>query len=92
MKKYPPKGWEYEYITFPNKEFPNKYKILKLGDNPYQNPINKKKCSKYHTFLIPRSSKVIISGKYLSLLEEHYNYFINIIEENRGKIEEKNEI
>lgn len=88
MKKYQPEGWEYNCIMFPFPEEFNKYEMAKVSDNPYQDPRNKKKCSKFHTFLVPRSSKVIISGKYLPLLEEHYNYFIKIVDENREKIEE----
>lgn len=92
MKKYPPEGWEYNCLIFPYEKEINKYELIKVSDNPYQDPKNKKKCSKFHTFLIPRSSKVIVSGKYLSLLEEHYNYFIHIVEENREKIEEINDV
>lgn len=97
MYKTPPEGWKYTCLVFSDKNgiakdgYP-KYKATTIKTNTYQPIKNLSKCSKFHTLLVPRSSKVIMSGKYIDLLKEQYGYFIKIIEERRNEIEEKKKI
>jgi len=87
MKKYPPENMYYDCLEL--KENNDQNEMIKLKTNPYKNPQNNKKASKYHTFLVPHSGKVILSGKYISLLREQYEIFLEIISEYRDEIEYK---
>lgn len=51
--------------------------------------IKKKKKEKYITFIIFSSSKIIVSGRYDSVMKEMYYSFINIISQNKDLIAEK---
>jgi hypothetical protein len=64
-------------------------KRINITNNPYKNPKNAKKTSKYHTFLVPRSGKIIISGKYMPLIEEQYYLFLDIVHKYKNIVEEK---
>lgn len=48
-----------------------------------------KKTERYHTFLIFHSGKVIQSGPRYALMEDVFRYFIGLITEHRGFIEDK---
>lgn len=58
-----------------------------VSKNPYE--IKKEGKKKYTTFLVFRSSKVIESGRFEGSMKHSYEKFLNIIKNNRDKIEEK---
>lgn len=94
MRKEPPEGWTYTCLVFSDKNkvgrdgYPT-YKTTKIKTNSYQQPKNRAKASRFHTLLVPRSSKVIMSGKFISLMEQQYLFFLKIIDERKNEIEEK---
>lgn len=63
-------------------------KIIECDQNFYS-PLKKTKKKNFTTFLVFLSSKVIESGKYDEVIEQHFNKFLDIIKENRDLIEEK---
>ena len=96
MPKICPKEWYNVGVIFQNSApvisndgFAKIYRRVKVKDNPYKNKKNEEKGSKYHTFLVPRTGKVIVSGKYMSLMEEQYNFFRKIILEHKDEITER---
>jgi len=95
MKKKEPQGWYDIVLVFSEEDDKNDpdgflhiQKKIRIFSNPYKNTKNSKKKSKYHTFLVPRSGKVIVSGKYNILLEKQYLLFLDIIDKYRPIIQE----
>lgn len=82
---------------FSNKPEKHLYTRLILNDTPVIDKVteniydsNKKNKNKYTTFLVFRSSKVIESGRFYNSMKDSYNFFINIINENKNLIKEQN--
>lgn len=80
-----PENFKYDCMTI---EHGKKPKFSKVPENLYDDKKTKKK-EKYTTFLVFRSSKVIESGRFYESMKNGYNYFIDIINQNKDSIEEK---
>ena len=61
--------------------------IDKVDDIKYSDKKKKKK-KKHTTFLVFQSSKIILSARYQENMSEDYEYFLDIINKYRDKIEE----
>ena len=82
--KKKPENYNYKRHTFINNAFVED-DIGKI--NPYKP--KKKRSTKYTTFIVFSSSKIILSGKYLCEMERAYKFFVTETMKNREFIEEK---
>lgn len=87
MYKSKPKGYYFDCLVFPD-DITQKPLWEKLPNNPYKQVKNKSKETKYTTFIVFSSSKIILSGKYKQNMKECYNLFVEVAYKNRLEIEE----
>lgn len=84
MYQKKPQGYMYKCLVFPPDEEPY-FELLK--HNPYKP--QKKKKSKYITFIVFSSSEIIVTGKFKESMDDAYRFFVKEILKNRELIEEK---
>ena len=78
-------GFKYWCLEFNG----DKINEFEVDTNVYKLRKNKKNKPCYNTFLVFRSSKVILSGRYRKNMRDHYYTFLNIIKNNKLDLEEK---
>jgi len=76
-----PENMRYRALIYEDDHFENVY----VKENVYDKKSNKKR---YNTFIVFSSSEIILSGKYYESMKESYNFFNNIIKENKDYIKE----
>lgn len=90
IKMFAKKPKNFKYACVEMAENHAKPKITRIAINPYIDPkAEEKKKDKFTTFLVFRSSKVIQSGRYMDCMEKSYNHFIDLMNQNRTRIEER---
>lgn len=80
-----PVDFEYNCLVIPTKGEPY---FKKMKENSFRDKKKKAK-SMYTTFIVFSSSEIILTGRYEKNMREMYNFFIDVIMNNKSQIEEK---
>lgn len=81
-----PKNFKYDAMVFTKRGFPY---FIKVEKNPFKVP--KKNKSKWNTIIVfssaDKPSNIILSGKYDESMKDSYEFFVNLIQNNRHYLE-----